>query len=237
MGARLTSLLIWAVVAATAVAWGLRLSARPLAVPGHASTAGPAPAAGADLSRLLGNAPPEPVAVEATVPADARFKLLGVVAPREGQVGSGLALISVDGRPARAVAVGHELEPGLTVRRVDHRRVELGRGDGGASVALELPALAEASRGRPADGGAVPVQPVPPPVVMPGQPAPAAVAQPGGRTAGLGFGNAAPLVPLQQVMPAGARGTAAQAGVPGAPVQPDSAPQPDPGHGAQLPTR
>lgn len=237
MGARLTSLLIWAVVAATAVAWGLRLSARPLAVPGHASTAGPAPAAGADLSRLLGSAPPEPVAVEATLPADARFKLLGVVAPREGLAGSGLALISVDGRPARAVAVGHELEPGLVVRRVDHRRVELGRGDGGALVALELPALAEASRGRPADAGLVPVQPVPPPVVMPGQPTPAAGVQPGARAAGLGFGNGAPLVPLQQVMPAGARATAAQAGVPGAPVQPDMAPQPDPGHGAQLPTR
>jgi general secretion pathway protein C len=162
MAARLTSLLIWAVVAATAVAWGLRLTARPQPVPPQAVTAGLTPPAGSDLVRLLGTPPPAPVAAEVAVPADSRFKLLGVVAPRAGQVSSGLALVSVDGKPARAVAVGREVEPGLRLLRVDHRQADFGAQVGTPpSMSLTLPPLAEAARGRLGDGPA-------PVAVMPG---------------------------------------------------------------------
>jgi len=195
MAARWTSLLIWAVVAATVVAWGLRLGAGAQPVPPQAVTVGMAPPAGADLARLLGTAPPAPVVVEAPLPADSRFKLLGVVAPRAGQTGSGLALISVDGRPARAVAAGHELEPGLRVLRVGHRQVDLGERLGAPALSLSLPTLPEAARGRLGDG-AVAASPA---VVSPGQAAalPAPPVLPGLAAPGsagprpLGFGNGA----------------------------------------------
>ena len=108
MSSRLLSLLIWAAVAAAAVYWGLRLWVRPLPVPAQAVVAVSQLPASGDLTRLLGAAPPQPAPNEPVAVADSRFRLLGVVAPRAGQA-SGLALVSVDGKPARAVAVGREL--------------------------------------------------------------------------------------------------------------------------------
>jgi len=182
-------LLIWAVVAATVVAWALRLGVHAQPVPAQAVTVGMAPPAGADLTRLLGTAPPTPVAVEVQLPAESRFKLLGVVAPRAGQTGSGLALISVDGRPARAVAVGHELEPGLRVLRVGHRQVELGERQGMAGLSLSLPTLPEAARGQLGDGAAPAGQAVPSALKTPGQ---VAVGAMPARQSGLGGGQPPP---------------------------------------------
>lgn len=144
------TLLVWAAVLAGAVAWGLPLFTRSTPVPAGASLAAPAPPSGASLSRLLGQPPAQTEVVAPVVLADSRFRLLGVVAPRPGRA-SGLALISVDGKPARAVGVGRELEPGLRVLTVAHRQVELGAGGGAPSVTLTLPPLAEAQRGRPGD--------------------------------------------------------------------------------------
>ncbi len=165
------TLLIWAAVLAGAVAWGLPLFTRGTPVPAGASLAAPAPPAGAGLARLLGQAPVAPVAEAPVVVADSRFRLLGVVAPRRAGA-SGLALISVDGKPARAVGVGRELEPGLRLLSVGHRQVQLGAAAGAPAVTLNLPALAEAQRGRPGDNpaGIPPGQPgmVVPGMVMPG---------------------------------------------------------------------
>lgn len=157
MTTRLLTLLIWAAVAATAVAWGLRLFVRATPVPAQATVARVAPPAGADLGRLLGHPPPPPPPEAAPVAAaDARFRLVGVVAPRAGQPG-GLALISVDGKAPQALAPGRELAPGLTLLRVSHRQVELGAAAGTpALVTLSLPALPEAARGRPGDAPAPP---------------------------------------------------------------------------------
>ena len=147
------SLLIWAAVLAGAVAWGLPLFTRSTPVPTGASLATAAPPAGAGLARLLGQTPAAPVVEQAQVVADNRFQLLGVVAPQQAGA-RGLALISVDGKPARAVGVGRELEPGLRLLRVGHRQVELGAAAGAPALTLTLPALAEAQRGRPGEGQA-----------------------------------------------------------------------------------
>ncbi len=149
------TLLVWAAVLAGAVGWGLPLFTRSTPVPAGASLAAPAPPSGASLARLLGQPPAQPEVVAPVVVADSRFRLLGVVAPRPGR-DSGLALISVDGKPARAVGVGRELEPGLRVLTVAHRQVELGAGGGAPSVTLSLPPLAEAQRGRPGDLAGMP---------------------------------------------------------------------------------
>ena len=155
MTSRLLSLLIWAAVAASAVYWGLRLFTHPTPVPAGAAVANaPAPAAG-NLARLLGMPPVQAVAVAAAAPVDSRFRLVGVVAPRIGQA-SGLALISVDGKPARAVGVGREIEPGLRLLAVSQRQAELGVTGSAPALTLALPALAEANRGRPGEAGAPP---------------------------------------------------------------------------------
>lgn len=155
MISRLLSLLIWAAVAASAVYWGLRLFTHATPVPAGVAVANaPAPAAG-NLARLLGMPPVQPVAVAEAAPVDSRFRLVGVVAPRIGQA-SGLALISVDGKPARAVGVGREIEPGLRLLAVRQRQAELGVTGSAPALTLVLPALAEASRGRPGETGAPP---------------------------------------------------------------------------------
>jgi general secretion pathway protein C len=148
MGARLTTLLIWAAVLGCAVAWGLPLFTRATPVPAGASLAAPAPPAGGSLVRLLGQAPVAPVVEAPEVAAASRFQLVGVVAARQVG-GQGLALIAVDGKPAKPVRVGREVEPGLKLLTVAHRQVELGAGPGVPSVTLTLAPLPEAQRGRP----------------------------------------------------------------------------------------
>ncbi len=168
MLSRWVSLLIWALVVASAVAWGLRLYGRATPVPAQAVTAMPSAAQGADYSRVFGQPPVVAVAVNEPVLADSRFKLVGVVAPR-GERRGGLALISVDGKPARALRVGREVEPGLTLVGVNHRGAELGRA-GAPSMLLELPPLPEAQRGRPGEA----------PVVAPAFGVPAGAVRPPG---------------------------------------------------------
>ncbi len=173
MVTRLLSLLVWAAVGVSALVWGLKIWSRGTPVPPGASVAQLAPPAGMDLSRVLGTPPPQPVEPQAPVVADSRFRLLGLAAPRAGQ-GGGLALIAVDGKPARTWRVGREVEPGLRLLAVSHRRAELGVPGAPPSVTLELPPLASAQRGRPADlpGGMAPGG-------LPGQPGQMMGAMPG----------------------------------------------------------
>lgn len=192
MTSRLLSLFIWLLVAASAAYWGLRLLVRPQPVPGQAVVAaGPAAAVG-DLSRLLGQAPVQAAAQPAQVAAESRFRLVGVVAPRTGQA-SGLALISVDGKPPRTVGVGREVEPGLRLLSVSQRQADLGAGGSAPRMALMLPMLAEPNRGRPADGAAG-GQPAVPPNAIPG----ALLGQPGGLPPNLPPAMAQRLQGLQQ---------------------------------------
>ena len=167
--------MIWALVAASAVFWGLKLVATGARAPAHAAVVAPdAATAGADLTRVFGAAPvaPPPAASAALPPADARFKLVGVAAGRSGRSLPGLALIAVDGKPARAFAIGSAVDAAANVHvlTVAHRRVELGPRDGPPQMTLELPGLAEAARGTlPAPGAAAAAMASPPP-----RPAPAA---------------------------------------------------------------
>jgi len=197
MTTRLMTLLIWAAVLAGAVAWGLPLFTRSTPVPPGTSLAAPAAPAGAGLVRLLGQAPAASVVEAPVVVADSRFRLLGVVAPRAGAA-SGLALISVDGKPARAVGVGRELEPGLRLLRVGHREVELGATAGTPAVTLTLPALAEAQRGRPGETMAAMPGQVPGLPGVPGVPGTVFNGVPGAmRVPPLPMGQPQPLPPVQ----------------------------------------
>lgn len=222
MSSRLWAFVIWAAVAATAVYWGLRLFARGQAAPAHAvavGLSGGAPAAGGDLTRLLGAAPVAAAPAAAAEPAgDARFKLVGVVAPRRNGAPDGLALISVDGKPAKPVGLGGVVDGSLVLLTVSHRRAELGPRGGAAQVTLELPAVPEAARGTlPPPGSPVAAGvPVPP---LPGN-LPAASPS---------LGVAAPVVTAPGAAPVAAGGdpAAAPAAVPPT-VMPPAVPQPLP---------
>ena len=146
----LATALVWLVAAAGAAAWALPLLTSPIPVPPQAVVVGSGvPLAGpAGLEKLLGRPIAPPALAQAQAPAQSRFKLLGVVAPRtlagaSSTAGSGLALLSIDGKLPRAFALGAEVESGLRVLKIGLRRVELGAtGSASPVMVLELPALA-----------------------------------------------------------------------------------------------
>lgn len=182
MFARLSAFVVWALVAAAAVAWGLKLAAKPLVAPAQTLLAAPAPAAGGDWSRLFGAAPPppaEPAAAAAPLPPpeSSRFQLIGVVAPRSSSATTqGVALIAVDGKAPRAYRVGAVIEGEQVLRSVQQRAVSIGPRRGEPTLTLELPPLPPPATGVPVAGGAPggPVQAMPTAPVI-GGPAPMVV--------------------------------------------------------------
>jgi general secretion pathway protein C len=167
--------LVWALVAASALAWGLKVFVAPQPAPPQAQVAEPAGALRGDLTRLLG-IDPVPVAAEATPEpaADERFDLVGVVSPRSAQAArEGLALIAVDGKPPRAYRVGAVVEGAHVLQAVNARGATLGPRDGAPVISLTLPPPAPAATGMlppasPRGAAALPVRPgMRPPVAMP----------------------------------------------------------------------
>ncbi len=152
MWARWSTFLIWALVAASGVFWGLKLWASPLTAPPQTALAQVAPATGGDWSRLFGaEPPPAPVAAAAAPPPESsRFQLIGVVAARKAAAHSqGVALIAVDGKPARAYRVGAVIDGDHVLQSVQARSVNLGPRGGPATIALELPPLPPPATGVP----------------------------------------------------------------------------------------
>lgn len=140
---------VWAAVAATAVHWGLKLGASSPTVPAAVQVAVASPAARGDLSRLLG-AEAAVVATGAALEpaADARFSLIGVLSPKQARAArEGVALIAVDGKPARAFRVGAVVEGQNVLQSVDARGASLGPRDGVALIALRLAPPAAANTG------------------------------------------------------------------------------------------
>lgn len=129
--ARLVTLALWALAAASVVVWGLRLSA-------PASGMAP-PAAPQDLpvpdtqaiARLLGAVSAAPSAPPASA---SRFALIGVLAGKNGS--SGAALIKVGAEPAKTFRVGAVVDGELVLQSVGQHGVELGMPGAAASVSL-----------------------------------------------------------------------------------------------------
>ena len=130
------SLLVWGVVAFSAVTWGLRWSATGTS-PSNATAAAQA-LPEVDVSaaaRSLGAATVQ-AAVAPTLAS--RFQLQGVMA---GGPDAGAALIAVDGKPAKPYRVGAAVSDGLVLQSAQGRRVTLGAAmDGPQTLMLELPA-------------------------------------------------------------------------------------------------
>lgn len=131
--------LLWALVAASAVYWGLKLTSRPGTAPAAPPAMRTPPAADpVAVARLLGASP----ALASAAPAPSlasRFTLVGVVA---SQSHKGAALIAVDGKPAKPFRVGTAIDEGLVLQSVEARRAILAASpDGPPVLTLELPPL------------------------------------------------------------------------------------------------
>lgn len=127
--------LLWALVAGSAVYWGLKFAARSgavAAVPVAARNSASAdPVA---LARLLGA---NPAAAAPAVSAASRFTLVGVVASAGHR---GAALIAIDGKPPKPYRIGAVVDDRLILQAVESRRAVLAESPSGpAVVTLELP--------------------------------------------------------------------------------------------------
>jgi general secretion pathway protein C len=139
-GVRLGTLVLWAAAAASAVFWGLRLSAPPASLPALAVLPAPAVPDAQGLARLLGAVPAavgaSPAAPSASLAS--RFVLIGVLSGR--QSGGGAALIAVDGRPAKPYRLGAQVDQDLVIQALGPRQVQLGPRQGApATLTLDMP--------------------------------------------------------------------------------------------------
>jgi general secretion pathway protein C len=171
MSTRWWTFVTWALVAASAVFWGLKLFVKPAPLASSTTVAVNGPPARGDLTRLLGvDAPPPVAATAAEPPPDARFQLVGVLAAQpRAAAREGVALIAVDGKPAKAYRVGAAVEGQMVLKSVAARGASLGPRDGAAQVNLSLAPLPPPATGMLpglTEGGAMPAQ-----QPMPGQPA------------------------------------------------------------------
>ena len=159
---RLATFLLWLVAAASAVYWALKF-VQGTSAPANAAVVAPASAAGIDTAALAkglgGGAPisaaarPEAVAVSSINAA--RFVLTGVVLGKSGR--QSLALIAVDGKPARPYRIGAPVADGVVLKSVQSRQALLATDLAvPASVTLELPKQASV-----AVGLALPIAPLP----------------------------------------------------------------------------
>jgi general secretion pathway protein C len=175
---RWVSMCVWAGVAASATFWSLRLFTTATPVPAQAQVAGLTGAVRGDLGRVLGlDAPQPPVAAQPEAAADARFNLVGVVSPRGSNAGQvGVALISVDGKPAKAYKLGAVVDGPNVLQNLHGRGASLGPRGGPAVVALHIappqaPATGQLPLPLPGGAGARPSQPAAaPPPPNPGPP-------------------------------------------------------------------
>lgn len=184
MQARLSAFLVWALVAAGVVFWGLRLLAQPAPLPRHVQAIDTRVVASGDFARLFGTAQvAQSAAPVVAVAESSRFKLLGVLAPVARDAAHspsevGVALIAVDGKPARAYRVGAVIDGDNVLQSVRQRGAAIGPRDGATLVSLDLPPPAPAatgilpSAGAPATFTPAARPPTPTPLPAPGPPAP-----------------------------------------------------------------
>ncbi|MFN7644253.1 MAG: type II secretion system protein N [Burkholderiales bacterium] len=133
--ARIASVLLFAALCAIVAGWALQLLAprAPVAPAGAvAQVQGPP-----DLSaagQLFGGVPRSADAQVQAAPSN--IQVSGVLASGA----RGVALLAIDGRPAKPFAVGEPVSDGMTVRSITGDTVELDRGAGGPPMRLPAPA-------------------------------------------------------------------------------------------------
>ena len=135
----LITFVVWTAVATSVIAWGLKIrhanAPSQLAMPVSAAGAEITPAT---LARGFGGGGQMLQAASPVSGGDrGRFGLLGVVASGES---SGVALIAIDGKPARPYRVGAEVADGWVVEKLAPRSAVLGPREGqGGKLEIAMP--------------------------------------------------------------------------------------------------
>jgi len=161
-----------AAVAVGAVFWAPRLFAPTGSAPSGAKATDTADSASvtntvdstrSDLARGGGEYPPAALPL-APVTAGDRFKLVGVVAPRDSVPGSQwVALIAVDDESARPFVAGATVKGDFILREVSARGVIIGPREGSVAIALDvLPAPAAGMAQAPTSGSGLESPDAPP---------------------------------------------------------------------------
>ena len=141
---RLGTFLVWAAAAFAAVFWAMKQVRSAPSQPVMPVLVGEAPQSNpVSMLRVLGNSspkvqPPAAAASAVVAPIDpaSRFALLGVVAERRN---AGVALIAIDGKPARPYQIGAKVGEEHKLRSVRERSAVLTAIQGGANLTLDLP--------------------------------------------------------------------------------------------------
>jgi len=127
---------VWTALGLSAVAWGLALwpsDRQPLAVSVASLEAAPVPRVqAADIARVLGTHSASPSSLPvAAAPTAVRMSLLGVAMAGKANA---IAVISLDGQPAKPFHVGDTVSTGLVLQSVTSTHALLG-------AALKSPTL------------------------------------------------------------------------------------------------
>jgi general secretion pathway protein C len=133
----ISTALVWAAVAYSSVGWFLRDN--PTSSGASSSVASAQPLSDILDSQAVERALGAQAQVAQAAPTLAsRFQLVGVL---NGDANTGVALISVDGKPAKPFRVGKTVAEGLVVQSTQAKRVQLGATvDGPSTLSLDLPA-------------------------------------------------------------------------------------------------
>lgn len=164
----LVTFLLFVALCASAAYWGLQLvrpPVRPLAAPVVAAP----PELPLDVAALLFGG--RPLAVGAA----SNYQLKGVVVAANGR--ESVAILSADGKPAQAVGLNTEFQPGVTVREVHAQYILLSEGGVIKRVALPEGVKGIGQEFTPSGLPPLPPRAVPPRQVIP-TPAAPAVQQP-----------------------------------------------------------
>ena len=100
-----------------------------------------------------------------------RIRIIGAVAPGTPSGDDGVALLSLDGKPARAVKIGQTIDGDMVLLALNQRQAEIGPMGGPTLARIDLPRLSPAATSTlPPPSGATltpPPSAVPPPPAMP----------------------------------------------------------------------
>lgn len=153
---RFATFVLWLFAAASAVYWGLKFVNGPTAPATASAAVSSGAAAAADsqaLAKGLGGGRSSaanlgadlPVAAPVSSIISSRFVLTGVVVDRSGTSKSSVALIAVDGKPARPYRVGAGVADGVVLHSVAAGKAMLATSmQTEPSATLELPRLTSA---------------------------------------------------------------------------------------------
>jgi general secretion pathway protein C len=132
----ISTALVWAAVAYSSVGWFLRDN--PTSSGASSSVASAQPMSETLDTQAVERALGAQAQVAQAAPTLAsRLQLVGVL---NGEANTGVALISVDGKPAKPFRVGKTVAEGLLVQSTQAKRVQLGATlDGPSTLSLDLP--------------------------------------------------------------------------------------------------